>query len=644
MKKLSKEFVDSYKELTPPWGPIGYITYKRTYSRKIEEENRTEEWFETIERCINGLLSIEAKFSKADAELLYDHIFNLRCCLSGRALWQLGTETVEKIGGDSLQNCWAISVNDPVKAFCFTFNELMLGGGVGFNILPENVYELPIIKYKVEVERKDSNDVDFIVPDNREGWVMLLSKVLKSFYYSGKDLIYSTNCIRPRGRAIKSFGGVASESEDLVQGICKIVDILKSRYTKKLRPIDCLDIMNIIGSIVVAGNVRRSAQIALGSIDDTRFIDAKNWNIGTVPNHRCMSNNSVAVNDIKKCSENFWKLYEGEGEPYGLINLDTCQNYGRMVDGRNENVDSNIVGTNPCGEITLESYEACNLGEIFLPNIKDVTQFKEVARLLYESCKTISQLPFIYSETKKVVKKNQRIGIGITGYMQYSHRLHSSTFDEVYKYLKEYDIEYSKKLSVNSSLKLTTVKPSGTLSLLAGVTPGGHPAFSKYYMRRIRMAANDSLVSICRNHGYHVEPALKYDGTRDPKTMIVSFPIKTPKGTVIAEDVNAIDQLETLKYLQKWWSDNSVSITVYYHKKELPGIKKWLKENYDQIKSVSFLLHNEHGFEQAPYEKISKDKYHELSKLINPITKIEDVEETEFEDSLECGGGNCPIK
>jgi len=402
--------------------------------------------------------------------------------------------------------------------------------------------------------------------------------------------------------------------------------------------------MNIIGSIVVAGNVRRSAQIALGSIDDIDFINAKNWNIGTVPNHRCMSNNSVAVNDITKCSENFWKLYEGEGEPYGLINLNTCRNYGRMVDGLNENVDSNVIGVNPCGEITLESYEACNLAEIFLPNIKNVAQFKEVARLLYESCKTISQLPFIYSETKEVVKKNQRIGIGITGYMQSPFRTMPSTFNEVYKYLKEYDYEYSKKLSINPSLKLTTVKPSGTLSLLAGVTPGGHPAFSKYYIRRIRMAANDSLVSICRNNGYFVEPALKYDGTWDSKTMIVSFPIRTPKGTVIAKDVSAINQLETLKELQKWWSDNSVSITIYYHKKELSDIKKWLKENYDQIKSVSFLLHSKHGFTQAPYEEISKDKYHELSKSIKPITKIEDAEETEFEDSLECEGGSCPIK
>ncbi|MHA1590938.1 MAG: ribonucleoside-triphosphate reductase, adenosylcobalamin-dependent [Candidatus Heimdallarchaeaceae archaeon] len=644
MRKLSKKFVEKYKDKTPPWGPVGYITYKRTYSRRIEELNRTEEWYETVERCVNGILNIGGRFTEGEMEKLYDHVFNLRCSFSGRALWQLGTDTVDKIGGDSLQNCWCVKVNDPVKPFCFTFNELMLGGGVGFNILPEYVYELPEIKYNVNIERIDSNDVDFIVSDNREGWVKLLSKVLKAFYYSGKDLSYSTSCIRPRGRSIKSFGGTASGSEDLVKGISKIVSILQSRYRKKLRPIDCLDIMNLIGGIVVAGNVRRSAEIALGSPSDRLFLNAKNWNIQNVPNWRAMSNNSIIVNDTTLLPQDFWDKFKDEGEPIGLFNLDACRSFGRIIDGQDEGRDPRVVGCNPCGEISLESYEPCNLAEIFLPNVKNTEVLTEVVDLMYRVCKTISQLPFIHKETNDVIRRNQRIGIGVSGYMESKFKGNKKVFDDLYVYLKDLDIEYSKKIGVPVSIKLTTIKPSGTLSLLAGVTSGAHLAYAPYYIRRIRMSADDPLVEMCRKKGYHIEPVLNFDGTYDMKVMIVSFPIKagTANG-VFSKKVSAVEQLETLKWLQTYWSDNSVSITIYYRKKEVLEIKKWLEENYSEIKSVSFLLHKEHGFSQPPLEEISKEQYDKMILEVEPITRIEDKEEIELEETLECDG-SCPIK
>lgn len=643
---ISEDFVKKYKSKIPPFGPVGYITYKRTYARRIDGENRTEEWYETIRRACNGLLDIGGKFTREEIELLYDKVFNLKCSFSGRALWQLGSETVKKLGGDSMMNCWEVAINDPIDCFCFTFNELMLGGGVGFNLQQEQVFEIPKVKFDVNVVRRDEKDVDYIVPDNREGWVDLLRRVLTAFFVTGKSFTYSTICIRGKGTLIQSFGGTASGPEDLCKGIGQIVAILKSRHGDKLRPIDCLDMLNIIGSIVVAGNVRRSAQLALGDMNDPLYLDAKNWAKSSIPNWRAMSNNSVVCNKFEHLPAKFWNGYNGEGEAYGLINLKNCRQFGRLADGRDYRPDRKVVGTNPCGEVTLESYESCNLSEIFLPNIKDKNDFIETAILMYKATKSISCLPFIHDQTNAVVSENHRLGNSVTGFLQAKAELRNEkVFDEVYKALEKEDKVYSKILGCKPSIKLTTVKPSGTLSLLAGVTPGVHPAYAPCYIRRIRMASSDALVQQCKEHGYHVEPVRNFDGTFNWDTMVVSFPIKVPDGTVCAKDLTATQQLDYARWLQTNWADNSVSVTVYYRKEELPSIRTWLEENYDKsVKTVSFLLHNEHGFAQAPYEEITEEQYKALAKGVRPINRLESDTGQAFKDSLECSGGACPVK
>jgi len=641
--RLSKSFIEKYKEKKVPWGPLGYITYKRTYARQID--NRTEEWSETIERCVNSILDLNGRLTNEEAEKLFDHVFNLRCSFSGRSLWQLGTNTVAKFGGDSLVNCWNVNVNEPILPFCFAFDELMLGGGVGFNITPESVYSLPLVNFNPKIERVNNNDVDFIVPDNREGWIKLLKEVLTSFFYTGKNLTYSTSCIRPKGQPIKSFGGLASGSEELVKGINQITKIISNRYEQKLRPIDCLDIMNIIASIVVSGNVRRSAQLALGSPLDMDFINAKNWSQYNVPTWRAMSNNSVACNDINELPLEFWEAYNGNGEAYGLVNLQTCKNYGRLSDEIGYREDKNICGMNPCGEVALESYEPCNLAEIFLPNIQYLKQFIEISGLIYKVCKTISNLQFSHSETQAIVQKNRRIGISLTGFMQSNFRYDVETFNVVYQYLEALDKIYSQEIRSNESIKLTTIKPSGTLSLLAGVTSGMHPAFAPFYIRRMRMAANDPLVEFCKNHGYYIEPQLNQDGTINLETMVISFPIKTPMNAICAMELSAIDQLETQRWLQTFWSDNSVSTTIYYDIDEINNIKYWLSKNYTSVKACSFLLHSEHGFVQAPLEEITEEKYNELSLDKIEYNEIQDIiPNNDYLDNLECSKQTCPIK
>jgi ribonucleotide reductase alpha subunit len=643
-ERIDPEFVAKYKDRMPPWGPLGYVTYKRTYARRVGD--RTEEWWETIWRCCDGILKIGGIFTQEEIQKLYDKVFNLKCCFAGRSLWQLGTNTVEKIGGDSLINCWAVAVDDPVESFCFAFDELMLGGGVGFNIQREYVYEMPKVRYSVDVVRRDEKDVDFIVPDNREGWVELLRRVLSAFYYTGKSFHYSTICVRGKGAPIRSFGGTASGPEDLCDGIEEVCKILKSRVGKKLRPIDCLDIMNLVGSIVVAGNVRRSALLALGDADDQQYLNAKNWSKGKVPNWRAMSNNSVVCNDIENLPAKFWGGYNGEGEAYGLVNLNNCQAYGRLIDGDDYRLDKDVISVNPCGEITCGNQESCNLSEIFLPNVKDEEEFKEVATLCYKISKTISCLKFSHLGTQDVVSRNHRIGIGVTGFLQAEHLRKEKVFENVYRHIEEMDRQYSKLLKVKPSIKLTTCKPSGTLSLLPQVTPGVHPAYAPYYIRRIRMASDDPLVETCRNNGYYVEPVRNFDGSFDRNTAVVSFPVKTPEGAICAKDLTAVQQMEWHKWLQTHWADNSVSVTVYYKKEELPEIQAWLKENYNKsVKSISFLLHKDHGFHQAPYEEITREQYEEMVSQTKPITCIiGDSGDHELPENLECSKGACPIK
>jgi len=1308
-----------------PWGMLGYITYKRTYARRLNEnddnDETTEEYRDTIIRVLQGCQKqLNVNFTNNELEKAYKYLMSLKCSVAGRFLWQLGTDTVTKLGIMSLQNCAFVKIDEPIKPFLWIFDVLILGTGVGFNIQQENVNKIPhVLDVDIIITRNDKKDADFIVPDSREGWVYLLEKVLEAYFYKGNSFTYSTILIRSAGTKIKGFGGVASGPEDLVKGINQIQGILNNRRGKKITSVDCLDIVNIIASVVVAGNVRRclpvgskvhtkkgliniediligdevlttkgykrvsnvfnqgvqevykittstgefkctknhkiaiyennnytwitadklkkddaliltkthiegnpniklpsipfinrkdriitpdfsydiawlfgfisnnsyfnenkssviincysnnllkkinmiidnfgpslriitdidinnnryllkiisenfykyistnfiniipyyinettynnriayiigiiesnstcildnsikiqnlisenytnnlsyllyscginntvnknniiiddiysinilkqhklinkklpnienkditiplnnikiglsifetfnydnvyntydievedvheffcngflthnSALICLGDYNDIDYLNAKRWDLGNIPNWRCMSNNSVICNDINKLPDDFWNGYNGNGEPYGLINIELSKKIGRIKDG-NKYPDPEVEGFNPCltadtiimtdngltrienligkkfktiinnktyqstndgfwysgnkkvyklklsngieikatdnhkfktnngwkevkemnlGEIiqisnnnykwnngigteiegyiighminnydyysedfniklyiendkylpienylplkkiigfcnnnykiinnnydenyqeiiiksikinelydkynldfynnnflinnasyeftcgllraifdingnlnikqnqikeifindldinklkiiqqlllsigiynsinentielsiknyninkyhsligfydnnkkynlnnllnnnninynddynhnyysiitkieelentydvydctindihafnanglishncaeqSLANYETCCLSEIYLCNINSYDELKEITEIVYRICKHSLLLKCHQKKTEEIVHKNLRMGIGITGYLQSSEE-QKSWLNPLYEYIREYDINYSAKIGVPTSVKLTTVKPSGTLSLLAGVTSGAHPAIYQYFIRRIRISSsNTTLLDIARNHNYYIEYQKNFDGTDDKNTMIIEFPCCYPEGTLLAKNMSAIDQLNTIKELQNNWSDNSVSVTVYYRLEELPLIKEWLKNNYnDNVKSCSFLLHNDHGFKQAPFEEITKEQYDELMKKVIPITsgKIKLVNENELTN--DCVGGACPIR
>jgi ribonucleoside-triphosphate reductase (thioredoxin) len=637
---LSEDFLNPYKDKTPPWGfrGLGYVVYKRTYARIVDEtSNTTEEWWQTLQRVVDGAEFIGAGLTEEESERLFDYMFNLKACVGGRMLWQLGTENVSRLGGDSLNNCWFVDMHRP-EDFAWMFDRLMLGGGVGFSVT--NPEALGVVRQGI-VEHNNAPDADYIIPDKREGWSQALVHALRTYLGDQDDprcLSYNTSLIRPAGAPIKTFGGTASGPGILIEGIDKITGVLNGAVGRHLTSVEVLDIGNIIGSIVVAGNVRRSAEISLGLPDDTDFLNAKRWDLGTLPMHRAMSNNSVVVSSMDDLPEQFWDGYRGNGEPYGMFNLNASRMFGRTGEIQ---IDKSIVGTNPCAEIPLANRESCNLAEIFLPNISSEEELRDVARLLYKVQKAVAALPYLDRESDEITSKNMRLGLGVTGVTQALDKV--SWLAAAYDALYAFDKKWSDIRGWPESKRLTTVKPSGTLSLLAGVTPGVHPGFSRFHIRRVRMSVGDPLLQYCAGMGYHVEPVLNLDGTESTNSKVVEFPCEFPEGTLMASDTSAIQQLELQCTMQTVWADNAVSVTIYFKPEELDDVREFLKGHWDGMKSVSFLPLSEHGFAQAPLEEIKEEDYHALMEKVSHERLVPNGGESLLLDE-ECATGACPIR
>ena len=588
---------------------------------------------------INGAIEIGVPYTQTEVELLFDHMFNLRCSFAGRGLWQLGTPLVQNMGGASLNNCYFVNI-ETVEDFEFVFDMLMLGGGVGFSVERAKIHELPKVKPGVTITHERTNDADIIVPDSRQGWSRLLHSTLKSFFDTGKSFSYSTILVRESGAALKTFGGTASGPGALIDGIADICTVMQGREGKKLRSVDVLDVCNIIGRVVVSGSARRSAEIAIGDPDDVLFLRAKNWATGTVPAWRSNSNNSIYADSYDEILPELWKGYNGNGEPYGLVNRKLARRVGRLGETK---TDNSIEGFNPCAEIALGDGESCNLATIFLPNIESLKQMREISRLLYLAQKQVTRLEYPYEKTTKIVAKNSRLGQSVTGVLQASEK-QLSWMSPIYEYLSGLDEEYSTKHNLPKSVRLTTVQPSGTLSLLPGVTPGIHPSYAKFYIRRVRFRSTDPLVETCRKRGYKVQWDVGLDGHKDRTSLVVEFPCQSPDNAILASEMTAVEQLEWIKRMQTEWADNAVSVTVYYQKDELALIQEWLEKNYkNSIKSVSFLLHTDHNFPLPPYEEITEEEYEKSVKQIDlsiPLVSVP-TEGLAFDD---CNSGACPVK
>jgi ribonucleoside-triphosphate reductase len=624
------------------WSNLGKIVYKRTYSRDIYgldgKPIRKEDFRETVDRAIQGNLRLVSPtmLLPDEEQRLRFFLMNRKAGPAGRGWWFSGSTAQDRFGGRALTNCW-FDVADDWNNFVLAQDLLMLGGGVGMSVENRYVSKLPKVKRGVTVSHRGTRDADFIVPDSREGWCELTRRTLESFFVTGKSFTFSTVCLRGAGEPIHGFGGKASGPIPMIQFIERLNELLHSREGRSIRPIDAGDIMCAIGELVVSGNVRRSAIILIGDPFDKEFLKVKRWDLGPIPKERRNANYSVMCDDIEDLHPLFWKSYEA-GEPIGIVNLQNIQKYGRMGELKRDAAK----GVNPCAEATLEPKEPCNLQELALANLSNLEEFVEAARLMHRWGKRVTLEKYNHPDIEEVIKRNRRVGTGITGCLQ-SPLFAPQPLDTAYQAIQEENRAYSTQLGIPESNRTTVVKPSGTLGKMFDCLEGIHPAYSRWMIQRVRFAANDPLIPLLRAAGHPMEPESRMDGTRDNGTLVVDFYVEWPAGTpTVDEGFDTWRQLDTLMLAQKHWSDQAVSVTVYYKREEINQLKEWLAQNLQYIKCISFLAWSGHGFVQAPKEPISHEQYDKLSSKIKELP-IEQIQGGEIE-TMECASGHCPIK
>ena len=632
--ELAKEFVDTYKDKRPPFGytdaagnSVGEITFLRTYSR-LKPDGTKETWVDVCERVINGMYSLQKDHAKsqrlpwsdakaaASAKEAFDRLYNLKWTPPGRGLWVMGTPLVNvERNSAALQNCAFVSTSsmtktDPAKPFAFLMEASMLGVGVGFD--DKGADKDFTIYAPIQGETYE-------IPDTRQGWVESTATLINAYLRAdSKAPTFDYSKIRPMGEPIKTFGGTAAGPDPLIKLHELITNMFKDRAGQKLTRRDIADIGNMIGVCVVSGNVRRSAELLMGRIDDQEFLNLKNYEKNPERMaHGWMSNNSVEVS----VGQDLSPIVEGisrNGEP-GVIWMDVSRQYGRLIDPPN-NKDWRVAGYNPCAEQSLESYECCTLVETYLNRHTDIEDFKRTLKFAYLYAKTVTLLPTHWEETNAIMQRNRRIGTSISGVANFADNngwsLLREWMDAGYQVIKNYDISYSEWLGIRPSIKMTTVKPSGTVSILAGESPGVHWASGgNYFMRAIRFSNSDPMLPLFKMAKYKVEPANESPQT----TSVVFFPVKT-NAKRAEKDVSIYEKVGLAVTAQRYWSDNSVSVTVTFDADKEASLIGSVLHMYDgQLKTVSFLPMGNTVYPQMPYTQITKDEYEEYTMTLFPI-------------------------
>jgi adenosylcobalamin-dependent ribonucleoside-triphosphate reductase len=629
--KLTEDFIAPYRLKKAPFGyqdaagnSVGEITFLRTYSR-LKADGTKETWVDVCERVINGMYSLQKDHAKtnrlpwsdakaaASAKEAFDRLWNLKWTPPGRGLWVMGTDIVNvQRNSAALQNCAFVSTGsmtktDPAKPFAFLMEASMLGVGVGFDDKGADK------DFTIYAPQKGET---YVIPDTREGWVESTAVLLNAYLRpDSKAPTFDYALIRKAGEPIKTFGGTAAGPEPLIRLHDYINGIFKERAGQKLTRIDIADIGNLIGVCVVSGNVRRSAELLIGRVDDQDFLNLKNAEKfpernsydPAKPGWAWMSNNSVAVN----VGDDLDSIIEGialNGEP-GVVWMDISKQYGRLADPIN-NKDWRISGYNPCAEQSLESFECCTLVETYLNRHENLEDFKRTLKFAYLYAKTVTLLPTHWEETNAIMQRNRRIGTSVSGVANFADNkglpVLRQWMDEGYKTIKSYDTNYSEWLGIRESIKMTTVKPSGTVSILAGESPGVHwTVGGQYFNRAIRFANSDPMLPLFKLANYRVEPASESPDT----TSVVFFPIKS-SAKRSEKDVSIYEKMALAATAQRYWSDNSVSVTISFDPAtEASSIGTALHMYDGQLKTVSFLPSGNATYPQMPYTQITAEEY-----------------------------------
>lgn len=604
----------------------------RTYCRELEDRKETPD--EVWERVLDAFQEYYSAYLPLVTEIFpnwrqdwKDRMSRGKALPAGRMIWSMGSAAIKKDGYLPMMNCAFIVLDEPVEPLKFIMKLLMLGCGVGFSLEDNYFYELEQGFNRMRRESKTTglsmavihqltSTIDFpnayVIEDTKEGWVDFLEAVVMAaikrelFYFSTKNL-------RPAGSRIKGFGGRSGDPQILANIAIRIYNIISNH--------DCsvqmyYDVICSIGELVISGNVRRSALIAIGDPWDNEFLELKRFSSMKDAPWRSYCNNSVNVSCFEELTPEYWSTYTGDSEAYGWVNVAKCQ----KIDREKSTIYVLPQGFNPCGEQPLASREVCCLSEVNLSRVESFVDLFKSVLMCYFFCKFSFLLGCSEKETRQIVRQNQRIGISLTGIAMVQERVRKWAY-QCRKVIRLFDKHISAKLSCNPSVALTTVKPGGTLPKIAGSSgPGIHRPISEYQIRRVRFNRTSSLVPWLQSIGVPIEPQRNFDGAPDPSgTQVASFYLKneTPSDGCFSSfqltEFGFIQMLHLIAEVQEKWSDNAISVTVYYHPEKVetlvkPAIGLW----FDKLKVFSGLPYYGHNFPQAPEEPIEKEAFYDF--------------------------------
>jgi hypothetical protein len=701
MFKLSPLFLTKYENQQPEWGfgDLSYFVFKRTYAR-LKLDGTQEEYYDTCKRVTEGVFTAQkshctsnrlpwnAYKAQKSAQEFFTRMWEFKFTPPGRGFWIMGTPMVDRVGSAALNNCGFTSTKDVAvdlgNSFSWAMDMLMLGVGIGFDTKGAGRVTIKKPKDKVEF---------YEIPDSREGWVESVYRKINS-YMGGPTMEYGYGLIRERGAPIKGFGGTASGPEPLKELHAAIDYILAPLVGFKITSVAIVDLMNFIGKCVVAGNVRRSAELAIGEIDDIKYVTMKD---GTkygkeMADRRWASNNSVFASRFSSFGAVAPSIALN-GEP-GLIFLDNARHYGRYKDGYHgfeSDAYDNVDGFNPCAEQSLEDKELCCLVETYPANHESAEDYYRTLKFAYMYAKTVTLIPTHDERTNSVMMRNRRIGCSMSGIQQAIKKFGLQNYlrdfcDKGYKVIGSLDRIYSRWLGVPRSVKMTTVKPSGTVSLLAGATPGVHCTHAEHYLRAVRVGAANAMMPRLIAAGYHVEYSLngrdldllvdlltkaghlELDTTEQERrdwitssfrdvrqdsgifkqfaqaggTVVVYFPVKEKNFTKSKFDTSIWEQLSLVREMQYYWSDNSVSCTVTVRESERDDIERAIEYFAPYVKTLSFLPLTDHSYDQAPYQSMEPDAYEEYAGSLLDLN-FKGADESEIKGSRFCTNDTCAI-
>ena len=634
--------------------PLGEFVYLRTYARWIESENRRETWIETVDRYMDFM---KENVGKKLAEEEYTELRQAILCqdvMPSMRLMQFAGEPARKCN-TCAYNCSFIAPSR-IEDFAEIMYLSMQGCGVGFSVESQNIEQLPQIRKQIG-RRLPTH----MIGDSKEGWCNALTLALRT-WYEGKDIEFDFSLIRPAGARLKTMGGRASGPEPLSSLLSFAREKIFRRAGRRLRSIDVHDIICKIGECVVSGGVRRTAMISLSDLDDAELRDAKKGQFFLTDPHRSVANNS-AVYEVKPSNTELMEewvalMKSGSGER-GIFNRGALRKtlparritYFKkrgFIDERG--VIEGSIGTNPCGEIVLQSKQFCNLSEIIAranDTHETLVRKARLASLLGTYQSSLTNFHYISKDWKKHCEDERLLGVSITGQWDSEAVRKPETLRAMRDMAVKVNVSYAKRLGVKPSLSVTAVKPSGTVSQTFDCSSGIHPRHAKYYIRRVRISATDSLFKMLKDQGIPHFPEVGQSG-ENASTYVLEFPVESPSSSTFKDDFSALEQLDYWKIVKLNYTEHNPSATISVGEDEWINVIDWIQKNWEIIGGLSFLPRFEHIYRLAPYETIDKKKYDELSASFPSIdyaklVTYEHVDETEQKKELACAGGVCEI-